>query len=255
MNLIDLARNYAPFFMKEFFRENSHIVQGISNFLECEEEDATNGLKGKITPRIEMVFSTFHLVSMDPYDLFPNSLKVVFMFQDTYPTPGCACGVATATLNGRVQPTLSNMFKRLHETYKPTVIAGDGSIVDKPIPPLQNGDIRGWCSQGVLMYNAALSTREKETEAHMEEWSIFTSQLLKWISETFPFVVFVFFGKKAQGFSKFINPSKHVILTTSHPSGLGFHHGFNNCDIYNEVNMALTEHKRNPIRWEDYKYT
>lgn len=229
-----------------------HIVDGISNFLEIEDDDGK-----KITPRIEMIFSTFYLVSMDPYDLYPNSLKVVFLFQDSYPTPGAACGVATATLNGVIQPTLKNLYTRMKDTYQPKkkIISDDKEIeVDIPIPYLIDGDIRGWCTQGVLMWNAAMTTREREVGAHLEEWSLFSQQMMKWMSETFPFIVFVLFGKKAQMYKKYIDVSKHHIIETSHPSALGARYGFNTCDIFNEVNESLIENKRYPIQWEKYQY-
>jgi len=265
MKFDEFMQEYCPVHMQPFMDENMHIIQGISNFLEREILDAEKGLKNRITPRIELIMSTFYLVSMDTYDLFPNSLKVIFMFQDVYPTPGAACGVATCTLNGHTQPTLSNMYRRLSETYPPNIT----TTVEDPethqkieitqprqqiVPPLIDGDIRGWCSQGVLMWNAAMSTRERETEAHMAEWSLFSEQMMKWISDVHPFIVFVLFGKKAQLMKKFINTSKHTIIETSHPSGRGYYYGFDKCNIFNEVNDHLSLNKRLPIKWENYNY-
>lgn len=267
MKFIELIENYCPFWLREFANANSHLVQGMSNFLEQEEGDSNKGLKARITPRIELILSAFHLVSMDPYDLFPNSLKTIFIFQDPYPTPGAACGVATATLTGNVQLTLSNIYKRLTETYKPKIIRRiqiedpethqQVEIEQESEGKLRNltdGDIRGWCLQGLLMWNVSMTTREKETEAHIEEWSLFSQQMMKWISDTFPFVVFVLFGKKAQLFKKHINASKHHIIETSHPSGRGYFYGFDKCNIFNEVNQQLTSNYRTPIKWENYNY-
>lgn len=267
MKFVELVEQYCPFWLQEFRNANIHLVQGISNFLEQEMEDGDKGLKNRITPRIELILSTFYLVSMDPYDLFPNSLKVVWMFQDVYPTPGAACGVATCTLNGVIQPTLSNIYKRMLETYKPkkkVILLNEDpetherveteQELDIPVPRLVDGDIRGWCTQGVLMWNAAMSTRERETEAHLEEWSLFSQQMMKWMSDTFPYIVFVLFGKKAQLFKKYINASKHTILETSHPSGRGYFYGFDKCNIFNEVNDNLVMNGRKPIEWGNYNY-
>lgn len=262
MKFKELVEIYTPCLIREFMEANSHIVDGISNYLDCEAENSQ-----RITPRTELILSTFHLVSMDPYDLFPNSLKVVFVFQDPYPTPGAACGVATATLNGEVQPTLSNIYKRLYETYKPKVsrkvLVEDPESnqmvevvqeVEDKMPNLVDGDIRGWCLQGVLMWNTSMTTRERETQSHMDAWSLFSEQMMRWMSDTFPFIVFVLFGKKAQELKKFINGSKHHIIETSHPSGRGYHYGFHTCNIFNEVNEQLVLNRRPPIKWENYNY-
>lgn len=242
MKFNEFISQYTPLSMSDFFTKNQHHVDSVSKFLECEVDDANKGLKKNITPRIETMLSTFYLVSMDKDDLFRNSIKVVFVFQDTYPTPGAACGIATCTINGTAQPTLSNMFKRLYETYTP--------IQKEKL----DGDIRGWCTQGVLMLNAAFSTRETEIGAHLQEWATFSSQLIRWLSEQYPYLVFVLFGKEAQRMSKHIDKSKHDIIETSHPSGRGYNFGFGTSDIYNQVNAHLNTNLRQPIEWEKYSY-
>lgn len=248
MNFLNvITKSSFPFF-RAFLDENMHHIQGISAFLEREEDLSNKGMKPRVTPDVSRILSVFSLVSMDPYDLLPNSLKVVFLFQDVYPTPGAACGIATATLNGRIQPTLSNMFKRLSETYK-------GTDPEHPVEiPPSDGDIRGWCTQGVLPINCAFTTREGEIKAHMDEWAIFSAQLVKWLSDAYPFLVFVLFGKDAQQMKKYINRSTHAVLETSHPSGRGYYAGFDKCDIFNEVNERLRENSRPLIRWENHSY-
>lgn len=197
-----------------------------------------------------LILSTFNLVSMDEEGMFPNSLKVVFMFQDTYPTPGCACGVATATIGRPPQPTLANMFQRLRETYHPKKENGESIPINMPT----DGDIRGWCTQGVLMYNAALTTMERKIGEHIDAWGIFSQRMIEWISTRFPFVIFVMFGAEARKYGKFIDKNRHRVLETSHPSGRGYYAGFDKCDIFNEVNTILSDHKREPIAWERYAY-
>lgn len=241
MNFLELASNYSPVLLRSFIEANQHHIQGVSNFLDQEKHNSDQGLQPRITPRIELVLSPYHLVSMDPYDLFPHSLKVIFMFQDPYPTPGEACGVATASLTGKIPMTLNNIFKRLSETYTPT-------------PSISDGDIRGWCTQGVLPINIALTTREKEIEVHIDEWSLFSQQMIRWISDRFPYLIFVLFGKKAQLYKKYINAGKHLVIETSHPSGRGYFYGFDKSNIFNEINEQLTLNKRSTIQWEKISY-
>lgn len=259
MKFLDLITKYSSPFLGSFIEANMHIIEGTSNFLENEENTVGSS---NITPKVEVMLSAFKLVSLDPYGLFTNSLRVVIMLQDVYPTPGVACGISLASLNERPQPSLALFYKRLRETYTPeTPMESNGPwYVREDKGPtslstyIKGGDIRGWCSQGVLMLNAALSTRVGSTESHLEYWSIFTSAMVKWLSGEFPFLVFVLMGNKAQSFSSKIDSSRHVILTTSHCSKNAYHYGFDKCDIFNEINHHLKLHKRDPVRWEKYEY-
>lgn len=246
--------------MSTWFKENEHIIQAISNYIESDISTPCLNEKTKrmdlptITPRVELIFSAFYLVSFDPYGLHNNSLKVVLLFQDIYPTAGAACGVALASLNDSVQSPLLNFYHRIQDTYINTITSDDGQIAKVPYPDLTTGDIRGWCTQGVLMLNSSLTTRVGELESHIEEWSMFTMQLIKYLSETFPFLVFGLFGKRAQKYKKYINSNKHSILETSHPTKRGNTYGFGQCNIFNEINECLVGNLREAIQWQSYKY-
>lgn len=246
-----------------FVEENSHQILAISNFLENEEEKGIT----PTTPRIEDILSSIQFISLDIECMFPNSLRVILMFQDAYPTPGIACGIALATLNGRIQPSLSNFHKQIVKTYKPkdhpissidvakyALSCEEFSEPLEKMKPLYSGDIRGWCTQGVLLCNAAPTTREGVVGAHVSEWSHFMKRLLMWLSDRFPYLVCAFFGRSAQTLSNHINPSKHTILSTSHPSNNGIASGFGTCNIFNEINTHLIKNKRPPIRWDQHSY-
>lgn len=219
--------------MDEFLDNNDHLIEAIANYMEHEDN---------VTPSSRDVWNALHLVSFDRLDLFPNSLKVVIMLQDPYPKPGAAMGVAMATTNGTIQQTLSNFHKRMRETVG--------------VERLRSGDIRGLALQGVLMMNASFTTLNNKINAHVDAWSIFTRQLVNWLTETFPFLIFVFLGRKAAEYADMVTDrDKHPVITTSHPSGLGYFHGFHECDIFNEINEHLVRHHRDPIDWNDIYYT
>lgn len=233
-----MLHNHGPVGLRSWINEYDYIISGLSNFLELEYSDEL------VTPPKDQIMSVYHLVSMDRWGLFPNSLRVVFVFQDVYPTPGAACGVATASLNGRIQGTLGNLWKRLQETMPP------GSI-----PTLKDGDIRGWCTQGVLLTNLAMTTREGIIRGHVGDWKDVTETLISWMSDTFPYLVFVFFGRDARILQSKVDGSKHTIITTSHPSGRGYYSGFHESNIFNEVNQALESRGYGTIDWSNYSYT
>lgn len=233
MRIDDRIKKYPPAFMDSFIDENGHIIEAVANYIENQDN---------VTPPIDKVWDAFHLVSFDRYGLFRNSLKVVIMLQDPYPTPGTAMGVALATTNGTIQPSLANFHRRIKET-------------GHQVPDLRSGDIRGLAAQGVLLLNASLTTVTGEINAHTDVWDLFTTQLVKWLTKTFPFLVFVFMGRNAARYGDYVtDKNRHPIIETSHPSGRGYHYGFHECDIFNQVNEQLTNHGREPIDWCDLHY-
>ena len=243
----EYMKKYCPQSFRVFVDEYFHLIECISNFLSRENKAYELGkYRNKVTPPMEKMMAAFSLVSFDPDGLMPNSIKAVFVFMDAYPRKGAACGVPVVTLDGQIQPTLANLYKRLKETYKiPTysasyddldhkdkwedsVLAFERGILPEELP---DGDIRGLSSEGVFFLNCALTTRENEIKVHIDEWSLITEPLIKWLSRTFPFLVFVFFGKEAQNYSSHVSASKHKIICTSHPSNAGYNAGFGNSNI------------------------
>lgn len=233
--------HHIPNSLKDFCRDNEHLTTSIEAVLSTEGE-----WQGIITPRRELVLSAYYHVSLDPYGFLPNSLRVVMLFQDVYPKAGDACGIATACLHGGIPDTLCNIYTRLKEIYPPFAAKWSEGVPD--------GDIRGWASQGVLLTNVALTCRISAPKSHIPTWTSFTSRMIQWLSDTHPFLVFVLFGAEAKDMERYINKGRHAILKTSHPSNLGKIHGFDTCNIFNEVNDALTKAHRDPIRWEDIEY-
>lgn len=224
---------HSPPQMVKFFSSNRHILEGVSRFLEKEREERD------ITPPISQIFSSLHLISMDRESLLPNSLRVVIILQDPY-TRGEAHGVAMSTIDGSVPMTLKNVNRCLR-SYKPG------------IPRFTDGDIRGWCSQGVLLWNAALTTRIGESKAHTNEWTVFNSVFIKYLSSNFKFLVFVLLGSDARSMIGLIDQSVHVVLTAPHPVARG-NNTFAESDIFTKVNEALIAAHRLPIQWESWSY-
>lgn len=236
MSFKELVRKYHPVSMKNFFIENDHIIEAVSNFLDSEIEDDKI-----ICPDISQILSCLYIVSMDKHLIFPNSLKVVFLLQDPYKYRRQAHGVAMSTLNGEVPVSLRNVQKVLKK-YK------------EDFPKITNGDIRGWCTQGVLLWNAALTTIEGQSRCHYEEWTLFTTQFIRWLSAEFNGLVFVLFGRDSQNYKGDIDQSKHYVLCTSHPVARDPHNIFLESSIFNDINEILANNHRETIKWEEYSY-
>lgn len=234
MNFLDIIKRDFPLELHEFIEENEYTIESISNWLTTVK---------RITPDINSVLAAFKYVSFDQGMLFPNSLRLVMLFQDPYPGIGHACGIATMTQNTKPQPTLSNILKRIQDTVDPSMDIH---------PP--TGDIRGWCMQGILLINCAFTTEETLIKAHIEQWQYFTKPLIQYISRKYENIVFAGFGADARKLLEECADKKHPLLSTSHPSGRGMIHGFNTSDIFNEINGKLSACGRIPINWTKYKY-
>jgi uracil-DNA glycosylase len=90
-----------------------------------------------------------------------------------------------------------------------------------------HGDLTKWAQQGVFLLNATLTVEDSQPNSHAKcGWQKFTDHVISVINEQCTNVVFLLWGKPAQEKAKSVNPSKHCILKTSHPSPLSASQGF-----------------------------
>lgn len=247
LTLLEIITKHTPANLDDFVEQNLHIIDAISNYLENEKKEGNTQ-----TPHNKLVFTALQMISFDREGLYRNSLKVVICLQDPYIRKGQACGIAMATIGQPVQKSLGIFHKRIRDTVEPSNPAycdEEGRLLT-----ISSGDIRGWCAQGVLFYNAALTTRIDENRSHVQAWSQFSTSFMKYLSEKFPFLIFVFLGRDAQRLGKYINKNKHHIIEELHPVARDPTIGFAKTNLFNEINDTLKSHMRDPIDWTDYRY-
>ena len=207
-----------------------------------EEEYKVHGLK--IRPDPEKLFYTLQLTPVD-------SIKVVILGQDPYHSPELAQGLAfsipkTIPIQSREFPSsLRNMNKAL-------VIEGFGS--------LRHGDLSHWAKQGALLLNTALSVRLREANSHAQlGWKPFVQILIQKLSSSRSGLVWLLWGGHAQSLEEYIqNPEQHLILKSSHPSGLGVYKTARpfiypgdqrSCGHFTKTNDYLLAHQQHAIEW------
>jgi uracil-DNA glycosylase len=102
----------------------------------------------------------------------------------------------------------------LRNINKALVLEGLGS--------LRSGDLTHWANQGVLLLNTALSVRLDEANSHAQlGWKSLVIEIIQKLSQQ-PNLVWMLWGGHAQSMEEYIqNPNQHLILKSSHPSGLG----------------------------------
>lgn len=187
-------------------------------------------LSDTVFPPPKLVFNAFALC---PFD----TVKVVILGQDPYHGLGQAHGLSFSVPNGvKPPPSLQNIYKE---------IATDLGI---DIPA--SGNLERWAKQGVLLMNATLTVQMGKAGSHQElGWEIFTDAVIKKISDEKEHVVFLLWGKFAQGKSSLIDAQKHLILTAAHPSPFSVHNGFFGSRHFSKTNLYLLKHNIEPIDW------
>lgn len=167
-----------------------------------------------------------------------ETLKLVIIGQDPYHGPNQANGLCFSVHENLPHPpSLRNIFKELetdcHKSYP------------------KSGDLSHWAKQGVLLLNATLTVRAHRAASHQGKgWEIFTDAVIKYISEHKKNIVFFLWGGFAKNKAKLIDSSKHLILTSGHPSPLSANRGywFGN-KHFSKTNLYLKEKGMEQILW------
>jgi uracil-DNA glycosylase len=166
-------------------------------------------------------------------------LKVVILGQDPYHGEGEAHGLCFSVPDGvKIPPSLMNIFKEVQENY------------DQIFLPT-SGNLSRWAQQGVLLLNATLTVEKDQANSHQHfGWQAITDAFLKEISMHHQHIVFMLWGTFAKKKAKFIDNSKHLVLTSGHPSPLSANQGkwFGNRHFI-LANEFLSLHQNCIIEW------
>lgn len=176
------------------------------------------------------IFNAFNLCP------FPQ-VKVVLIGQDPYHEEGQAEGLCFSVKEGvQKPPSLQNIFKE---------IADD---LGRPVP--ESGSLRRWAEQGVLLLNATLTVRAHAAGSHQGHgWETFTDAVIRRLSAEREHLVFILWGSYAQKKGQVIDRSRHLVLTSAHPSPLSAYRGFFGNHHFSLCNDYLIRHGISPIVW------
>ena len=184
----------------------------------------------QIFPPAKLIFNAFEQC---PFD----QVKVVILGQDPYHGPGQAHGLCFSVNDGvDFPPSLRNIFKEIQ--------ADTGA----PIPT--SGNLERWAKQGVLLLNATLTVRAHLAGSHQKKgWELFTDAVIHLVANKSDHVVFILWGNYAISKGAFIDPQKHLILKSVHPSPLSASRGFFGNKQFSTANKYLLEHGKESVRW------
>jgi len=184
----------------------------------------------RVFPPGPQIFNAFDLT---PFD----AVRVVIVGQDPYHGPGQAHGLCFSVARGvDMPPSLINIFKEL------------GQDLNVPMPA--HGNLEHWAQQGVLLLNATLTVEAHCAASHQGRgWERFTDAAIAALNEQRDGLVFVLWGASARRKGEIVDRSRHLVLTSPHPSPLSAHKGFFGCGHFSRINRHLQSRGEPPIDW------
>lgn len=205
-------------FHKEYYKKLFEFVK---------EEYSTH----VVYPPSDDIFNALHLTPL-------SDVKVLILGQDPYHEPHQAHGLSFSVQPGvDAPPSLVNIYKEL----------GDDLGCYMP----NNGYLKKWADQGVLLLNTLLTVRAHEAFSHQNHgWEQFTDAIIQAVNEQDRPIVYMLWGKPAQSKMKMLNNPKHLVLTAPHPSPLSAYRGFFGCKHFSKANEFLVKNGIEPIDWQ-----
>lgn len=193
----------------------------------------TNEYKStKVFPPTQDIFAALNLTPL-------SEVKVVILGQDPYHNDNQAHGLSFSVLptQKEIPPSLRNIYKELYEDL--------GCCIPN------NGYLKKWADQGVLLLNTVLTVRAYQPNSHKGiGWERFTDTILKTINAQDRPIVYMLWGKPAQSKIPILKNPKHLILTAPHPSPLSAYRGFFGCKHFSKANEFLVSKGVEPIDWQ-----
>jgi uracil-DNA glycosylase len=202
----------------------SEYFFNLKNFLVEEKK------KYLIFPPGSEIFAAFNFT---PF----QNVKAVILGQDPYHGQGQANGLCFSVKSGIPKPpSLQNIFKELN------------SDLGFSIP--SSGNLERWARQGVLLLNATLTVRCGNAGSHQNKgWENFTDAVIRTLSGKKNNLVFILWGNYAQAKQSLIDPFRHLIIMSAHPSPFSVDRGFFGSKPFSRANAYLRENSIPEIDW------
>ncbi len=204
---------------------DASYMQDLRAFLLAERE------AGKIIyPKASEWFAALDMTALE-------NVRVVILGQDPYHGEGQAHGLSFSVRPGvRVPPSLLNIYKELK--------------VDLGVEPAAHGNLQNWAEQGVLLLNAVLTVEASRAASHQGKgWERFTDAVIRLLNAQQRPIVFILWGAYAQKKAGFVDRSRHLVLTSAHPSPLSAHNGFFGSRPFSKANAFLKAQGQPEINW------
>lgn len=181
----------------------------------------------------------------DPYLVFAalratpfNAVRAVILGQDPYPTRSHAMGLAFS-VPADLPPPLPRSLRNIRSEL----------ATDLGIQLPEHGSLEAWTQHGVLLLNTTLTVREGAPGSHRKvPWHQLTDAVISAVATRANPVAFLLWGNHAKAKAGLIDPQRHVVVMSSHPSPLS-QKGFLGTKPFSRANEGLHQRRASPIDW------
>lgn len=172
----------------------------------------------EVYPSRELVFRVF--------EMDVKEIRICLVGQDCYHGPNQAHGLSfSVPTNQKIPPSLRNIFKELKLEFP-----------DRNYN-FTSGSLEQWFyREKIFLLNSSLTVEKGKAGSHMNIWTKFTDDIIKFISENNPNCVFLLLGNYAKLKTPLIQ-NKDKIVSEVHPSPLA--KGFIGSNVFQRVEKVL----------------
>ena len=163
-----------PEFSKPYYRQLFQFVQGEYS-------------RAVVYPPADDIFNAFHFTPL-------SEVKVLLLGQDPYHNEHQAHGMSFSVLPDQkeIPPSLQNIYQELHDD------------LGCSIP--NNGYLKKWADQGVLLLNTVLTVRAHQANSHQGKgWEQFTDAVIEAVNAQERPIVYLLWGRPAQNKAFMLN--------------------------------------------------
>jgi uracil-DNA glycosylase len=206
-------------FRKPYYRD-------LYNFVKNEYNTAV------IYPPADDIFNAFNFTPL-------SHVKVLILGQDPYHEQNQAHGLSFSVPESQkdIPPSLQNIYKELESDC--------GCYIPN------NGYLKKWAKQGVLLLNTVLTVRAHQANSHQGKgWEQFTDAVIQAVNAQDRPIVYMLWGNPAQRKIPMLTNPKHLVLKAPHPSPLSAYRGFFGCKHFSQANEFLEKNGVTPIDWQ-----
>jgi uracil-DNA glycosylase len=221
MSIPSIPSSWQPVLAEEIKKP---YFQKLQNFLTEARQTET------IFPAESDIFLAFELTAYE-------NVNVLLLGQDPYHNDHQAHGLCFSVKPGiKPPPSLVNIYKELQN--------------DLGLQIPNHGYLVPWAKQGILMLNAVLTVQAHTPNSHKNQgWETFTDAVISQVNHKPDPVIFLLWGAYAQKKVKLIDPSRHLVLQSAHPSPLSARNGFFGSKPFSAINSALDSFGKPAIDW------
>lgn len=179
-----------------------------------------------------------------------DDLRVVIMGMCPYHTKKdgiiVADGLALSCSNTK---TLASSLESFYKGIEQDLYNGLG------LDMVRNPDLTFLAEQGVLLWNAGMTVEENKAGSHNGIWEPFTRFVIEEVLNKYNSgLVFLFLGKDAAKYEKYVAPFIHHTMVVEHPAVSSYsNRPWRHENIFSRTNDILRKSNNIGINWDDFE--